>query len=206
MAQYSKRDIAKILGRSHRNITYWTDFGLVIPDIQPSQGRGIARIYSDRNLIEFAMIDIMVKVMKVSLDTIQYILKNLRAGFCIEWEKQIAISGRAEPIKFHDFFINQDWGTKKDLLFIEYYLIDVVEHPITTPDGRDLIEFETDIFQTGASHFYIVDKKKKTNWEKIIQVDVDYAIAQTGNYMLWLGKIKHQAMAKYGIEYTEPGF
>ena len=77
MAEYSKRDIAKKLGRSHRNITYWTDFGLVIPDIQPSQGRGIARIYSDRNLIEFSMIDIMVKVMKVSLDTIQYIFNNL---------------------------------------------------------------------------------------------------------------------------------
>ena len=106
MAEYSKRDIAKILGRSHRNITYWTDFGLVIPDVQPSQGRGIARIYSDRNLIEFAMIDIMVKIMKVSLDNIQYIFNNLRAGFYIGWEEQKKILGWGKPIKFSDFFSN----------------------------------------------------------------------------------------------------
>jgi DNA-binding transcriptional MerR regulator len=169
MAEYSKRDIANKLGRSHRNITYWTDFGLVIPDIQPSQGRGIARIYSDRNLIEFAMIDIMVKVMKVSLDTIQYIFNNLRAGFNIDSEKH----GWGEPIKFSDFFVNEDCGARKDLLFIEYYLIDVVEHPIVTPDGSDLIDTVPEIFQTGSRHFYVVDKKKKTNWEKIIHVDVD---------------------------------
>ena len=80
MAEYSKRDIAGILGRSHRNITYWTDFGLVIPDIQPSQGRGVARIYSERNLIEFGMIDIMNKDFGVNLDTIRDILQVLRDG------------------------------------------------------------------------------------------------------------------------------
>jgi len=205
MSEYSKRDIAKKLGRSHRNITYWTDFGLVIPDVQPSQGRGIARIYSDRNLIEFAMIDIMVKVMKVSLDTIQYIFNNLRAGFYIEWEEQKEALGWGKPIKFSDFFDNQDWGTKKDLVFVEYYLIDVNPQPIMTPDGSDIIiDAYKDVFQTSLGVFHIVDKK--TNWKKIIQVEVDFAIAQTGNSMLWLGQIKHQAMAKYGIEYTEPGF
>jgi hypothetical protein len=203
MAEYSKRDIAKIIGRTHRNITYWTDFGLVIPDVQPSQGRGISRIYSDRNLIEFAMIDIMVKVMKVSLDTIQYIFKNLRAGFYIEWEKQKKTLGWGKPIKFPDFFDNHEWGPKKDLLFVEYYFIDVTDQPVTTPDGRKLIDTYKDIFQTSLRAFHIVDKK--TSWKKIIQIDVDFATFQTGNRMLRLGNIKHQAMIKYGIKYPDPG-
>jgi DNA-binding transcriptional MerR regulator len=203
MAEYSKRDIAKIIGRTHRNITYWTDFGLVIPDVQASQGRGISRIYSDRNLIEFAMIDIMVKVMKVSLDTIQYIFKNLRAGFYIEWEEQKKVLGWGKPIKFPDFFDNQDWGPKKDLLFVEYYLNDFTEQPVTTPDGRELIDTYQKIFSTILGVFHIVDKK--TNWKKIIQIDVDFATFQTGNRMLRLGNIKHQAMIKYGIKYPESG-
>ncbi|MEJ2286762.1 MAG: hypothetical protein P8X85_24595, partial [Desulfobacterales bacterium] len=80
MTEYFKRDIAAKLGRSHRNITYWTDLGIVLPDVQASQGRGIARIYSERNLIEFGMIDIMVIDYGISLDSIRYILKILRDG------------------------------------------------------------------------------------------------------------------------------
>ncbi len=56
MTEYSKKDIAKLLKLPHRTITYWTDYGLVVPDIVPSIGRGVPRVYSERNLLEFVMI------------------------------------------------------------------------------------------------------------------------------------------------------
>jgi len=78
MSEFSKRDIARILNRPQRTVAYWADFGFVIPEIQPSQGKGITRVYSDRNLVEFGMIDVMVKDLKISLDTIQSVFIGMR--------------------------------------------------------------------------------------------------------------------------------
>jgi DNA-binding transcriptional MerR regulator len=204
MKKYSKRDIAKILGRSHRNITYWTDFGLVIPDVQPSQGRGVPRVYSVRNLVEFAMIDIMLKQTKTSLDSIQYILKNLREGRFIDWERQKKIVGWGKPVKFTDFYGNKDWGSRKDVVYVYYHLIDISEHFQTTPDGQELIDTYMEVYPTNFEALYIVDEK--TDWRKIVDVVPEYAVAQIGNSMLWLGRIKHQAMETYDIEYTDAPF
>ena len=206
MAEYSKRDIAKILGRSHRNITYWTDFGLVIPDVQPSQGRGVPRIYSARNLIEFAMIDIMLKQTKTSLDSIQYILKNLREGRFLDWKKQKEILGWGEPLKFPDFYDTADWGryNKKDVLYVYYHMIDIAEHPQTTPDGQKLIHIHKEVYPNNFEALYIIDEK--TDWRKIVDVETPFATGQVANSMVWLGRIKHQAMDTYGIEYLDTSF
>ena len=130
MTEYSKRDIAKIIERSHRNITYWTDFGIVIPDVQPSQGRGVARIYSERNLIEFGMVDIMVKDYGISLDSIRYILKILREGsFSKPMTYDYSGKEKYEIIHFHDFYKNSKWGKVQELLYIEdLYLVNVDIH------------------------------------------------------------------------------
>ena len=52
MITYLKSDIAKIINEPPRKIQAWTDFGLVIPDIVPPRGKGFARVYSEKNLIE----------------------------------------------------------------------------------------------------------------------------------------------------------
>lgn len=101
--EYSKRDIAERLDLSVRKVTYWTDFGLVIPDIKPSRGKGKARVYSERNLIEFAMIKIMVDELDIGLDTIQYIFQNLRFK---------------APPEFDGFLDYSDWGRTKDLIYV----------------------------------------------------------------------------------------
>ena len=75
MKKYTKLDIAKIIKKPVRTITYWTDFGLIIPDIQPSQGRGIERIYSENNLIEFHAIKYLSNY-NVPLKFIQFIIKG----------------------------------------------------------------------------------------------------------------------------------
>ena len=113
MAEYSKRDIADLIDRRHRTITYWTDFGLVIPDIQPSQGRGVARLYSDTNLLQFAMIDIMVRELGVSLDTIQGIMNGLRQGSYVDRQET------RNAVHFPDFFISHLYGNTRELLLIE---------------------------------------------------------------------------------------
>ena len=199
MKEYSKRDIAKILGRSHRNITYWTDFGLVIPDVQPSQGRGVPRIYSARNLIEFAMIDIMLKQTKTSLDSIHNILKNLRKGRYLDWKKQKEILGWGEPIKFPDFYDNVDWGAKKDVVYMYFHYVEPKTYEHTTPDGMELIDEYTEVLPTNFEAFFIVDEK--TDWRKIY--DFEHPdLFHVGNSMVWLGRIKHEAMETYGIKYT----
>ena len=80
MTEYLKRDIAKIIGKPIRTIQYWTDYGLVIPDIVPAQGKGKARVYSERNLIEFGMIDIISKELGLSLEEIRILLRFLHLG------------------------------------------------------------------------------------------------------------------------------
>jgi DNA-binding transcriptional MerR regulator len=130
MAEYLKRDIARILKKSPRTIEFWTSSGLVIPDIEPSQGKGKPRVFSGRNLLEFVMIDMLAR-MGVSLEVIKEILGVLRKG---EWiNKSIAnsiakSSGLSDEEKeqkkrqntqvFKDFWISEAWGFSRELVYV----------------------------------------------------------------------------------------
>ena len=81
LTKLTMRDVANHLGIKKRTIQYWTDVDLVIPDHLGSTGKGRALIYSNRNLIEFAMLDVMAKVLDVRLEKIAFILQFLRMGF-----------------------------------------------------------------------------------------------------------------------------
>lgn len=98
--EFGKRDIAKKTGMRVRTIEFYTDKQMVIPDIEPSQGRGRARVYSERNLVEFAMIEILSRRLARSLGLIGAILKLLRT-------------------EVDDFFTNNEWGNSKELVFRE---------------------------------------------------------------------------------------
>ena len=59
---YQTRQVCRLVGLQDRQVRHWTDMKLVVPDVQPSQGRhGVRRIYSYRNLIEFAIIKRLVE-------------------------------------------------------------------------------------------------------------------------------------------------
>lgn len=79
MQAYLKRDIAKKLGKSPKVIQTWTDMGLVNPDVIPSQGRGISRVYSSLNLLQFAFADELLKCRGMNLTCIKWIMDKLRA-------------------------------------------------------------------------------------------------------------------------------
>ena len=209
MTEYSKRDIAKIINRSHRNITYWTDFGLVVPDIQPSSGRGIARVYSERNLIEFGMLDIMVKDYGISLDSIRYILKILRDG---SFEKGFDVSsGLILKMEFKttdisDFYENGEWGSEKDLLYVEDLSLLYEDLPKEIED--QLSESLYDVMIEGRYYKYIRDffiKDPGSSYDEIF----DYMFEpyggeweSKGRYMkiIWLGGIRNSAMIKVGVK------
>jgi len=128
MSQYLKRDIARIFKKRPNTIEYYTSSGLVIPDIEPSQGRGKPRVYSGRNLIEFGMIEVMQR-MGISLSTVDRVLGILRKG---EWspdgfvevmEKkgvEAAVDWkRHNIISFRSFWKSDEWGIKKELVFLD---------------------------------------------------------------------------------------
>ena len=104
MSTYTKNEIAQKINRPPRTIQFWTDEGLVQPDVQ-HPGRGRARDYSERNLVAFSMIDLMVKNIGLSLIEISTILRTLQNGYWGDFE-------------FNDFFENEEWGRTKELLHI----------------------------------------------------------------------------------------
>ena len=155
-AEHSKQDVAKIIGRSTRNISYWTDFGLVIPDIKPSQGKGIKRLYSDRNLIEFAMIDVMVKEVNVSLDIAQLIFNDLRAGYSPK-----------DKVEFQDFYESDEWGISKELAVVIWFLLEelepVLKYHIIKDRAMKIVDFDP-VNSFGPLHCTAIGLGRIKNW------------------------------------------
>ncbi len=115
MASYLKTDIAKKIDEPPRKIQAWTDFGLILPEIIPPRGKGIARVYSEKNLLEFGIIKILKDQEGFSLDFIKWILNGLRAGVSQEND----LYGKKAAV-FEDFYSNVVWGNEKELLFLRW--------------------------------------------------------------------------------------
>lgn len=124
MKQYLKRNIADILKISPRKIQFYTDEFLVIPDVQRPSGKGSPRIYSYRNLVEFAMVVLMSGSFGVPLNLISIILSFLRDGNFK--------AGRFGLLKFEDFYKSDSWGVSKELIFITttFGLPKISEYPV----------------------------------------------------------------------------
>ena len=54
--EFTKKRTAEISGLSLRAVQYYTERGLVTPELDPGEGRGSTRLYSMTNLHEFALI------------------------------------------------------------------------------------------------------------------------------------------------------
>jgi len=52
---YPKKFVAGITGLTPRTIQFYTDEGLVIPDVDDAKGRGKTRLYSALNIYEFIL-------------------------------------------------------------------------------------------------------------------------------------------------------
>ncbi len=61
MKSYTKKQVVEKMGISSRNVQYYTERGLVTPEVDQGEGRGGTRRYSTRNLVEFGIIEALCK-------------------------------------------------------------------------------------------------------------------------------------------------
>ena len=101
--KYTKTEMAKRLNEPPRKIQFWVDSGLIVPDIVPPSGRGRAVVFSERNLIEFGMIQVLQKC-SLTLETIKKIFSLLRK----------------DVHEYDDFFYSPGWGRETELFFTIY--------------------------------------------------------------------------------------
>lgn len=50
---YTKKEVSEITGLPYRNVQFYTEQGVVVPEIEQAGGRGKFRRYSNRNLVSF---------------------------------------------------------------------------------------------------------------------------------------------------------
>ncbi len=92
--KYIKKEVSKETGIPARTVHYYTDRGLVVPDIENPQGRGTTRVYSADNILEFWIISYLQK-RGHSLEVIESVMPLLRDAkkSLAKWWKD-AVSGK----------------------------------------------------------------------------------------------------------------
>jgi DNA-binding transcriptional MerR regulator len=120
----TKKQIAETLGRPIRTITYWTDANLVHLDDAEDRKAGRARKFAERNLIEFAMVDVMTK-RGIEIKAVKTIMDAIQPDAGIE-----------------DFFGNSKWGLEKELAYLEWDNVDGRQQKIAIiSDDKDMLSF-----------------------------------------------------------------
>lgn len=76
-ASFTKKQSADILDITPRTIQFYTDQGLIIPEISNPVGRGKTRRYSKRNLVEFMLVRELAKN-GLTLEKIKNVMSEVR--------------------------------------------------------------------------------------------------------------------------------
>ncbi|WP_054032507.1 MerR family transcriptional regulator [Desulfatitalea tepidiphila] len=181
--QFTKQEIAEHIGRPVRTVKHWTDIKLVEPEVAPARGKGHIRLYSHKNLIQFAMIDFMSADMGLPLLVI------------------LGIIGRLSE-KHKDTLLNPQFGHFYD--YLHCYEIKSVEN-IENGAEWSFIEFyaagriksgewdESEDFEVGTGNVEGFHSKLN-DW--ILDNNV------SGFTILRLGDIRNKAMAKHNITFS----
>lgn len=75
--EFTKHDIAQKITRPVGTIKHWTDKGYLSADVAPASGKGRARLYSFKNLIQATMIDHLNVDLGIPLNVIDIIFSTL---------------------------------------------------------------------------------------------------------------------------------
>lgn len=196
MEIYYKKDIVEILDRPLRTITQWVDSGFIVPDVEDSRGKGKARIFSERNLIEFAMLDLMSKGLGVKQLEIKFILNNLKGIWDIAWAPFYTLD------QIEDFYTSKEWGFSKELAYAHD-----VQYDLKTKAFKE----DENIW----GYFHIVEgelyPKKPTKIGGIRFSLPGFHTVPTGghgknrdaitvnNNIYWLGSIRNIAIKQFGL-------
>jgi len=77
---FTKAEIAQAINRPPRTIQFWTDKGVIVPDVRGPEGKGVSRLYSKENLTEFKMVDILSGEYGLQLYLIRLLFDYIRGG------------------------------------------------------------------------------------------------------------------------------
>jgi DNA-binding transcriptional MerR regulator len=80
-------------------LRWWIRDGLVTPDVAHGGGKGSPILFSERNVLEFAMLRILLEQCGLPLASIRTILNGLRT--------------------FPDFYRNAAWGRDQEIIYLE---------------------------------------------------------------------------------------
>ena len=56
MDEFTKKQAHEITGLPLRSIQYYTERGVIVPEVDPGEGKGSKRLYSKKNLVEIGII------------------------------------------------------------------------------------------------------------------------------------------------------
>jgi len=101
-----KSEAAELLGIKSRTIAFLIDSGVITPEIKSKPGRGSARLLSESNLVQIAMVE-PLKNLGLSLGLIGNLYDRINTG------------------GFGNFFTDKSWGVDRELAFIEVYIDDL---------------------------------------------------------------------------------
>ncbi|WP_028315702.1 MerR family transcriptional regulator [Desulfatibacillum aliphaticivorans] len=169
MLELTKREIAEKLNLPIRTIQLWTDQGIVFPDVRAASGKGIARLYSERNLLEFAMVKILAKDYNIKLTQLQSMFLLLRQDDLGE-----------TPSGFKDFYTDPSYGNSKEMLYV------MSINASSMGGGNQLIVMTKEKGKDFAGLENLVQPFSETE-------------AVIGFSILFIGRIKKQAMEMAGV-------
>jgi len=198
MKLFYKKDIAEIIDRPLRTVTQWIDSGFIVPDVEDSRGKGKPRIFSKRNVIEFAMFNVMSKEMSMRQGEIKYILDYLKGlnpdGFDLEnydgvkdWDSLDVENYIDTQNEIQDFYTSKKWGFSKELTY------SVATHYLPG----------TKAFKRGKGLFRIV----KGKWSTLEHGEEGFVFegravklgGELNENVFWLGTIRNTAIKQFGI-------
>ncbi len=81
---YSMTDAARILAEPAHRLIYLCEQGVVVPDVQESEGRGTSRLFSARNLFDFA-VALRLRDASLPVGAVRAVLRLLRS-----FEREVA--------------------------------------------------------------------------------------------------------------------
>jgi MerR HTH family regulatory protein len=170
--ELKRKEIAHRLGKPLRTVQFWGDRLPIIPEVQKKRGKGAPQVYSEKNLIEFGLVDILVGE-GVPLEKIFPILIVLRSGrFQSDVKKEVI---------FSDFYTNPAWGETKELILITNRLDPkaafIAWYGVVRKDRTWSQEIAKCISESGLG---------SDNWASVV--------------LLKLGTMKKRALKKLGIK------
>jgi hypothetical protein len=128
-------------------------------------------------MIEFGMIDIMIKNLNIKTTLIREIMECLRLGY----------DKNRPATTFQEFFADPEWGKTKEVVVLTYFS----EYDVNLDEHKTFHHFGLTVCKSGDS---------VSVFNEPIDID-EYRDLKTT--LLWMGAIRNKAVDKYNLKLEE---